>query len=1132
VAIKDFSSGPQNYFEPGYFNGDYTEPNVSRAFLQCDIDNIAGGRFVTGEYYLGNYIDGSYYHDNSIRSTLVCTANELSSGVFVTGQFYVGNYIDGTYYHDNSIKSTFTATATKAIGFKVSLQDYYEPGYFVNGYIEPRSAKSTVSCQVTRIRSATAGFASVFQQTAQARLISDINLFAFGDAAIAVEVSRIRGTNITASSVFNVATDFVVERSADADVDAVFSAIIAGLRSRDVNLQTQAAFSFVSGAGVILPFESISLAQSSVSVSAVVTRSAVITTTSTATVSAQGDRIRSSAVSLSSEFAVSAVARKIRDAHLTGTGVAAINCIANFTANGSASIQSTGTVFFNGGLRKTVNANISCHSSIFVSRNAYNRTRIELEYVDISQTYAQFGTSSARLNSSSVVKTLNYPNQIRAYISDQFVVQGWYRHNSGMDGGPLMYCGAGTSISDTSVGDNQWAVRFTVRNLNNQTLLKYQLLTRNSSNQTVKFDSAEVQVSSYMGAPWTQGPSFNPITNNQWNHFAVTKDASNLISFKINGTTVVSGTISSLGTASQYRIGFARFNSFDFIYWDEISYRKDTSAVDLGALTNDVDKQVFLFHLEEYATQVPIDDNSLPIINHSGNANLSSSSTVSAAVGYVATYQAAISASSSVTAVIGKLNEINLVAFADAAVTTNANRIRDNNADYSTLASVSANAFRIKQLQADSTAAVTLAATPNRLRETVVALSTSVAVTAQVNVIRKGLADISANSTVTAVIGKLNTIDLVAFANGTITAIAVKNAVAQSSITGAFTQTALVVKTASGASNQSAQFSQNTDGGAIRNAVIVTQAISSQLSAVVRLAGLFADDLCQFNLTTVGVRTASAQGGLETITSQLTVTAFRIKQLSSALQSSSTLTANAVVVKVSGGTFSNNFAQSAAGNRIRFGTMSVGIVSQVIAVGNNFGKIECTLVDAVNVTAIAMKMVGMGSTLTAIATVNAIVNRIQNAASAVTCNSAVSVSGQTVITANAVFATVASQLSVVVEISGLQSSMSTVATMTVQGQRTRRATAAIQSNSQFTAQGGYRSNFNSALTVNSSVTANVGYRVNATANIASALQFVVEVREIRLDNIVYVVPGEIRVYVIKSETRIHKIRQETRIYTI
>jgi hypothetical protein len=61
---------------------------------------------------------------------------------------------------------------------------------------------------------------------------------------------------------------------------------------------------------------------------------------------------------------------------------------------------------------------------------------------------------------------------------------------------------------------------------------------------------------------------------------------------------------------------------------------------------------------------------------------------------------------------------------------------------------------------------------------------------------------------------------------------------------------------------------------------------------------------------------------------------------------------------------------------------------------------------------------------------------------------------------------------------------------------------------------------------------NGGKRVNGQATISSAMQFVVAVREIRLDNIVYVIPGETRVYVIKGETRIHRIREETRYYTI
>ena len=72
----------------------------------------------------------------------------------------------------------------------------------------------------------------------------------------------------------------------------------------------------------------------------------------------------------------------------------------------------------------------------------------------------------------------------------------------------------------------------------------------------------------------------------------------------------------------------------------------------------------------------------------------------------------------------------------------------------------------------------------------------------------------------------------------------------------------------------------------------------------------------------------------------------------------------------------------------------------------------------------------------------------------------------------------------------------------------------------------------SAINSNFTQTSNAGRSVSAQINIQSAMQFIAAVREIRLDNIVYVIPSETRVYVIKGETRIHSIREETRIYTI
>jgi hypothetical protein len=60
----------------------------------------------------------------------------------------------------------------------------------------------------------------------------------------------------------------------------------------------------------------------------------------------------------------------------------------------------------------------------------------------------------------------------------------------------------------------------------------------------------------------------------------------------------------------------------------------------------------------------------------------------------------------------------------------------------------------------------------------------------------------------------------------------------------------------------------------------------------------------------------------------------------------------------------------------------------------------------------------------------------------------------------------------------------------------------------------------------------IGKLQSAVISISSALTFVVAVRDLRLDEIVYVIPGENYVYKIISETRLHDIYGETRIRSV
>ena len=106
------------------------------------------------------------------------------------------------------------------------------------------NSEDTVTITVNKIAGAIIALESFFTQLATISHIHGSDLFAFSEAAIAVQVDRIRDNNIVASVAFDIATSIERIQQGDADADAVFSAIINGLRSRDVTLDAQAAFSF------------------------------------------------------------------------------------------------------------------------------------------------------------------------------------------------------------------------------------------------------------------------------------------------------------------------------------------------------------------------------------------------------------------------------------------------------------------------------------------------------------------------------------------------------------------------------------------------------------------------------------------------------------------------------------------------------------------------------------------------------------------------------------------------------------------------------------------------------------------------------------------------------------------------
>lgn len=230
MAIKEFIIGPQSYWEEGYFSGDYTLPNVSKTFLECDIDNIKGGRVVTGLYYEDNYIDGTYWHDNSIRAELSVDAMIVQEATVAAQGYYQEGYYGSGYYETRGSVFVLTAELERAGELVEAI------GMWGVEFNQLTTAVKTVESQTA--------LAVEFTQTAYGARDRDIDMFAFNEAAIAIEISVVRDNNIAASIVFDIATDGRRFRDISAEEDSLFDFSVINERNREFNIETQVAFSF------------------------------------------------------------------------------------------------------------------------------------------------------------------------------------------------------------------------------------------------------------------------------------------------------------------------------------------------------------------------------------------------------------------------------------------------------------------------------------------------------------------------------------------------------------------------------------------------------------------------------------------------------------------------------------------------------------------------------------------------------------------------------------------------------------------------------------------------------------------------------------------------------------------------
>jgi len=300
-----------------------------------------------------------YFEDGYVESAYLTRIAEMAAALNAAAAVSaVGKKADGYYFEEDYITTGYfvyiaKAEAALSTAFAVNCNTTFEE------FIATLSSSFTQTAQGGKLVGFTITLSSAFTQTAQGSRNASIDLFAFGNAQLEAAVRRIRDNNISASAVFSVAVDVIRTRNLSSEEAAVFSAIINGLRSRDVNIQTQAAFSLTANVQRTTDIVLTAFTNGTVSVSAVVERSAgsslssqaniavdvarsrgvVSTLTTTASLSVPGERIRALQASLVAEYAITAQGQRTTDIILSAftNGSVSANAIVNKTLVSSLS---------------------------------------------------------------------------------------------------------------------------------------------------------------------------------------------------------------------------------------------------------------------------------------------------------------------------------------------------------------------------------------------------------------------------------------------------------------------------------------------------------------------------------------------------------------------------------------------------------------------------------------------------------------------------------------------------------------------------------------------------------------------------------------------------------------------------
>ena len=141
------------------------------------------------------------------------------------------------------VESTTQIDTTKLKLFVIDSRGYIEDTYYDAGYFETNGMEATVSINAGKSVEAICSLTVTASMTATISHIEGADLFAFAEAQLAIEVSRIRSNNAELASQFDLAADGVRGIYISAQADSEFALVSIGARSRAYEAAVDAAFS-------------------------------------------------------------------------------------------------------------------------------------------------------------------------------------------------------------------------------------------------------------------------------------------------------------------------------------------------------------------------------------------------------------------------------------------------------------------------------------------------------------------------------------------------------------------------------------------------------------------------------------------------------------------------------------------------------------------------------------------------------------------------------------------------------------------------------------------------------------------------------------------------------------------------